>query len=536
MDLRGNSEEKGAHAWNYVYHSQEDKWYAVDVTWDNRKELKKLPTYNYFMVGKNTKIGNYLFSDNHIPGRKNYELQTYIPATPKLAEVEYEKFKGILKKSTNYKTNQPVTATATFNRQLKNAPNGWEISNDRKTITKKYLRNEINSYKIENTRGETTNLIVSVVNIDKVAPKVSTTYSEVNKTNKNILVTIKGNEQLQKIEGWSLSSDKKTLTRTYFTNTLQEVEVNDLAGNKTKVDIKIENIDKNSIQSTDSLVVDTIYSTRQITCNDVKVSIVSNMKLNEIEGWELSSDMNALTKIYTDNKNETILIKDENGREKEVEIQINNIDKTMPNLKVLYGEVNDNGEIMVTITSDKELIEKEGWTLSDNKKILTKLYNTSIEDDIFVEDLAGNRQIVNITINEQQLKPEDILLRTEGKQIMDSNSYAQYIEEKKSEQSTSTSLKNSNYVTEVEKATEKISEEESVKKITTELDSKNFDEKKNDNEKTIGTRQAKQIDNNGKKMYLPNTGKNIKVILLIIILFSLIGGLSYLRYKHINIK
>lgn len=73
-----------AHAWNYVYEPSKAQWYAVDVTWNNN--------YNdplYLMVGSNTVIKGTEFGKNHIPGFKQFENQTYIPASPVLASNRY---------------------------------------------------------------------------------------------------------------------------------------------------------------------------------------------------------------------------------------------------------------------------------------------------------------------------------------------------------------------------------------------------------------------------------------------------------------
>ena len=73
-----------AHAWNYVYEPSKGQWYAVDVTWNNN--------YNdplYLMIGSDTVIKERKFGQNHIPGFKQFENQTYIPSSPVLASNRY---------------------------------------------------------------------------------------------------------------------------------------------------------------------------------------------------------------------------------------------------------------------------------------------------------------------------------------------------------------------------------------------------------------------------------------------------------------
>lgn len=59
-DLIGNKE---AHMWNYCL-LDDDKWYAVDVTWDDVDEI----SYEYFLVGSSTKNSlDMSFSESHLP-------------------------------------------------------------------------------------------------------------------------------------------------------------------------------------------------------------------------------------------------------------------------------------------------------------------------------------------------------------------------------------------------------------------------------------------------------------------------------------
>ena len=73
-----------AHAWNYVYEPKKKQWYAVDVTWNNQFD-----DILYLMIGSQTEINGDNFNKNHIPGFKQYVLQTYTPITPVLATEKY---------------------------------------------------------------------------------------------------------------------------------------------------------------------------------------------------------------------------------------------------------------------------------------------------------------------------------------------------------------------------------------------------------------------------------------------------------------
>ena len=78
--------------------------------------------------------------------------------------------------------------------------------------------------------------------LDDESPNLSVKYSTTNPTNKNVTVTITANEEVQAVTGWTLSTDKKTLTKAYSQNTEEEITVKDLVGNETKQPITINNI------------------------------------------------------------------------------------------------------------------------------------------------------------------------------------------------------------------------------------------------------------------------------------------------------
>ena len=118
----GDNNEKTAHAWNYVYEPTKKQWYAVDVTW-NTSYKKNL----YFMVGSNTEINGVKFEKNHIAGFKQFEDQTYQPATPKLATEKYiEEIKITEEK---YITNiQPNTELKELLKEIKSIVNDTSIT------------------------------------------------------------------------------------------------------------------------------------------------------------------------------------------------------------------------------------------------------------------------------------------------------------------------------------------------------------------------------------------------------------------------
>lgn len=161
-----------------------------------------------------------------------------------------------------------------------------------------------------------------------------------------------------------------------------------------------EEVVTNKVVDTTSPELEVKYSIKEKTNQDVTVTIISNEQLQNIDGWNLSSDRLSLTKVYTYNISEEIYVKDIAGNITTVYINIENIDKTAPKVKVEYSNIEYSSEnVEVVITSDKQLQELDGWTLAEDKKVLKREYDKNIKEEIKVKDLAGNEIIIEVSIN-----------------------------------------------------------------------------------------------------------------------------------------
>ena len=554
-DVIKSNGDSGSHAWNYVYHEDENKWYAIDVTWDNLKIYGSGPRKTYFMVGKNTAIDeDTTFNDDHIPGMKHFDSQTYTPILPELSTTEYEAFSGEFNINPRNTTAESVTVTVSVNRELQEK-NGWTLSDNRKTMTKVYTENASEDFYIYNTRGEklrvqynisnvvapvvepnisvvyssqditNQNVIANIVsnvklqpldgwdlsedklsltkefstndtlsltvltesgaseevnvvvnNIDKNAPSASVTYRPEEGTTDNVTVTITANEKIQPVQGWELSDDQKTLTKIFSENGTETVTISDLAGNTVTKNINVSNINDSdsdnvkptlqasysSIDATSGKVVIIItsneeignassqwsyadsskkvikyllnpddiisidvydlagnkssievnvssllpkanyrvsYSTKEKTNKDVNVTITSDSEMKPVEGWTLSTDKKKISKTFSENYSGKVSIENLLGVSSEVDITVNNIDKVKPKLTVNYSDLDEYGQITVTISSNEMLSEKDGWTLSSNKLSLSRVFSANVEDEIIISDLAGNEETIEIKID-----------------------------------------------------------------------------------------------------------------------------------------
>ena len=211
---------------------------------------------------------------------------------------------------------------------------------------------------------------------DNTAPTLNVTYSTQALTNENVKVTITANEKVQEVSGWTLSSDGLKLTKTYSQNANEKVTVKDLAGNTKEANIQISNIDKTAP------TLNVTYSTQNLTREDVTVTITANEKIQAVSGWTLSSDELKLTKTYSQNTNEKVTVKDLAGNEVQANIEITNIDKTLPEITI--GDINQDENIDITdlFLLKRHIIagSREAWKLTGDSLVAADMNEDSNVD------------------------------------------------------------------------------------------------------------------------------------------------------------
>ena len=452
---------------------------------------------------------------------------TNIDKTAPEANIEY---------STTTLTNQDVIATITSDEKIQGVE-GWELSADKKTLTKKYTANETESVTIKDLVGNSTTVSVKIENIDKEAPTVSIEYTPTSSTNQNVTVTITANEKVQQIEGWTISEDEKKLTKTYAVNQKETIKIIDLAGNITTKEIIVDNIYKTEVQARVK------YSTTLKTNKNVEVTIIANKKVKQVSGWTISNDGKTLTKIYESNNTETITLQDEAGNTKIVQINVENIDKVKPLVQIKYNtELLTNQNVIVTITSNKEIQEVEGWNLSEDKKTLTKEYmtNTSTEGEkIDIKDLAGNTTEKDVIIkvnNIDKIVPElDVKynVTTEGVKVtITANEKIQKVEGWELSQDQKSLTKT--YLANKEEAV--IVYDMAGNETKTNIRITNIADKTTEEIETETKTEMTQKDDTLATQVIPKAGqkKRIVIILIAVTILLMILGIKNKKYKDIK--
>ena len=287
-------------------------------------------------------------------------------------------------------TNGDVTATITSDKDLQDIEGWTKVSATE--FTKTYEENTNESVEVKDLAGNTATANIEITNIDKTAPEINVTYSTEDPTNVSVVATISSNEDIQDVEGWSKVSATE-FTKEFAYNATETITVSDLLGNTATVSVEITNIDK-----TAPVVSISSYSTTEPTNGDVVVTITSDEKLQETDGWAATDSQNTYSKTYTANTNEIVTVYDLAGNSASVNVVITNIDKIAPTLNTSYSNTNPtNQNVLVTITSDEDIQDIEGWTKVSATEF-TKEFTENTSETITASDLVGNSANVDIAI------------------------------------------------------------------------------------------------------------------------------------------
>ena len=215
---------------------------------------------------------------------------------------------------------------------------------------------------------------------DVLPPALSVNYSTTELTNKDVLVTINSNEEMMPIEGWTLSIDKKTATKTYPENVTEELKICDYTENETQITISINNIDKISPEAEIS------YSTTEETTDPVTVTIHANEAIKNIDGWTKIDD-NTFQKKYYENTNGKININIEDLAENKIqkEIEISNIREE---ITIESDEYSIDNMIITLVSPDTSVLDflNKLNISTSNIKVYNKGHVLLTESDFITTD------------------------------------------------------------------------------------------------------------------------------------------------------
>lgn len=150
----------------------------------------------------------------------------------------------------------------------------------------------------------------------------------------------------------------------------------------------------------------TVTASYKTVATGVQVTLTANEEIKAIEGWTLSVDKKQLTRVYTANYSGAVTVEDISGNKSDavtINVQITPVDsennggnnsgttdKTKPTATVSYSK-STNGTVTVTVKASEEIQPVTGWTLSTDKKTLTRQYKANYTGTVTLTDLAGNK-------------------------------------------------------------------------------------------------------------------------------------------------
>lgn len=249
---------------------------------------------------------------------------------------------------------------------------------------------------------------------DKIAPNVTVVYSKQDVTNNNIIVTLKFNEQVNDVtNGFILSEDRMSAYKEYKENTSEEVKVYDLAGNEATAKIEVNNIDK--VKPVIAKVSDTVFASKKI---QTKLTIADNESGINLNGCKYKIDnqeeiinesdytkITDLTSLIEKTVNEDgvyylhIISMDNAGNVRKDTVKLI-VDTVMPTLNIKYSNTAiTNKDVVVTITSNKEMKDVSGWKSNKAKTVFTKTYTENVDEEVEFTDLVGRKIKAHIVIN-----------------------------------------------------------------------------------------------------------------------------------------
>ena len=435
-------------------------------SWEKISQREYRKTYDYNVHNQNLRIKD--LYKNTVDVLINFD------------GVENENIPGLtISYSNTLPTNDDVIVTISSDVALwTDEKGGWVLSSDKKSMSKTMTENQKygkvvileSDYDESIPYKDLTKYVVSleVANIDKEAPQCTVEYSTDEKTKGQVKATIWAQDEIELVNSDDnkivITGERKPYLATtlngisicYKENTTETLEVKDLAGNISQVEIKVENVDSavDGLNSkTDSTVVTnqnvilTVDANEQINVNNLEnnqASIIKNAKTLYKEAkakvtsdgmlYEVAGSLNVMPIMtgkvdslgvepfayLSENENNN-----ENGNELSYEItengygvinasdmvgntdavfyDINSIDKDSPIAGISSMVMNEDGSVTVEVLVNEgtQLTDDlNGWTLSDDMKTLTKTFTSVSNEMLRITDFAGNEIEIPIVVDD----------------------------------------------------------------------------------------------------------------------------------------
>ena len=287
------------------------------------------------------------------------------------------------------------------------------INNDNKT-TYTFTENDTFEFILEDRAGNRTVIPVTVNWINKENPTISILYSEQDKTNQDVTVTLIGLK-----EGEYVENNDGEISYTFKENGEFEFIVKNEAGNTTIVPVSVNWIDK--VVPTANIVYDIDTWTREnVTARLTDIS--EEVTILNDDGIALFNTSGGLDyHVFEDNGSYTFRFRDEAGNIGTATATVNWIDKTKPEQVTIVEKKEENGNEIAVVSLNIDLNEVEvlnnggspEYTFTKNETFTFKLRlrSTGYEFEVPVTvdwlNKDTNDDIVIKPEDKPENKPED---------------------------------------------------------------------------------------------------------------------------------
>ena len=267
-------------------------------------------------------------------------------------------------------------------------------------------------------RDEARNQSIKEFTIDKTNPVIEIEKSRTHLTNQPVIVTLRANEVIQKVEGFE-KVDDSTYQKEYTENKLEQVVIQDRAGNQTEIEINISNIDK------EKAVISVEKSNQDKATNqDVIVTLTSNKDITVEDFQRVNSK--TYQKSYSQNGKYKVIARDKAGNETVVQFEVKRIDKIAPTAKVIVKNHDTPSfeDVEVRVISDEAIYTPKGFEKVESNKEheYKKLYSENGTYQLTIVDKAGNEKVLTYEVKNIDKDIPNLIVKDPNKYILKAGS------------------------------------------------------------------------------------------------------------------
>ena len=132
------------------------------------------------------------------------------------------------------------------------------------------------------------------------------------------------------------------------------------------------------------------------TNKDVTLRIVANKKIEEVESFDLDESGMTLSKVFSENETNKIVLNDLSGNQKEISYEINNIDKVPPEIIGIEEGTTYNTKKDIEYKDNVGIYEIKAERYSSNMSVrcMPDYYDTYFYEGL---DILGEKIYLDVT-------------------------------------------------------------------------------------------------------------------------------------------